>query len=62
MSVQFHLSLAEVLLYVGAWLSFDAIKTVCGHEVDWKPMFFLIFFAVGLLALGFSAYWKQYLP
>ncbi len=62
MSAAFHLSLAQVLLYIGAWIALDAIKTVCGHTVDWKPVFFLIFFAAGLLALGFSTYWKPFLP
>jgi hypothetical protein len=62
MNAHFHLSLAQVLLYGGAWLALDAIKSICGHEVDWKPVWFLIFFAAGLLAIGFSTYWTPFLP
>ena len=62
MGTQFHLSLAQLLLYVCAWIVLDGIKSVCGHEVDWKPVFFLLFFAAGLLALGFFSLWKPFLP
>jgi hypothetical protein len=62
MSAAFHLSLSQVLLYIGAWIVLDAIKAACGHAVDWKPVFFVVFFSAGLLALGFSAYWKAFLP
>jgi len=58
----FHLSLAQVVMYAGAWILLDAIKAVCGHEVDWKPVSFLAFFNAGLLALGYFAYWKSFLP
>ena len=44
----FHLSLAQVVMYAGAWILLDAIKAVCGHEVDWKPVSFLAFFTAGL--------------
>jgi hypothetical protein len=51
--MHFSLSLAQVLVYSGVWIGLDAIKAVCGHEVDKKPMFFLTFFATGLIAVGF---------
>ena len=62
MTAAFHLSLAQVLMYVGAWIALDSIKAICGHEVDWKPISLLAFFTAGLLALGFFSYWKQFLP
>jgi hypothetical protein len=59
---QFHLSLTQVLIYTGVWIVLDAIKAVCGHEVDWKPVSLLAFFSAGLLLLGFFTLWKTYLP
>ena len=59
---QFHLSLTQVLLYLGAWIALDAAKAVCGHSIDWKPVFYLVFFEAGLLAVGFFACWKTLLP
>ena len=59
---QFHLSLFQVGAYIGIWIVIDAIKSICGHKVDWKPTLLLVFFALGLLALGFFPYWKQFLP
>ena len=58
----FHLSLTQIVMYAGVWIVLDAVKAVCGHDVDWKPVSLLGFFTGGLLALGFFSYWKPLLP
>jgi len=62
MSENFHLSMIQVILYAGIWVGLDGIKAICGHEIDWRPIGLLSFFAAGLLALGFFNVWKPFLP
>ena len=59
---EFHLSLMQVILYAGGWIGLDAIKAVCGHEVNWKPVTFVTFFSAGLVAVSFFSLWKPFLP